>query len=694
LFVCFDPSYTKQKLHKAQIAMDIDFQKKITTIFDYTYSNTAIRLPSQVGIEVGKILHTGLYREEKEKKKIAFEFSPLQIKDIQGGDKALCTSVAKEIRSSYEAMNKDLNLYEDRIKFDDIQLAYIASYLNGINFANKERDYFGDALEVFRSTWAKQAGGQFFTDQRVTTLALQLIEFDPTKGDDLIDLCAGTGGFLLAGFHHIKGIVKAAKGTEKNIIKLASKSLVGFEIDEQISEVGNSTLASRFGGKDGRHIFCANSLDEKKLNQTKKIKFGSHLCAATNPPFGAKIQVRDTNILNEYELARLKGSSVEKTTRSNEPSSRSPDILFIEQNIKLLKPGEGRLAIVMPYQLLSGAQATYIRYWIILNCEITAVIDLPSETFQPHTGTKTSLVVLRRRKKSLLSIADYEDSEIFMATPRWIGHDRRGNPTFERSPDGMFTNNILTDFPEIAQAFEAFKKGLSLKNYSEAYSINSKEILKDKHLRINAMFYRQRDKASLISDVQHQNKDWKSVKLGSVVKKIFYPGRFKRNYVDKFPGAIPFLGGSNITELITETGKWFRPDDPHINQLKVEAGWILVTRSGSTGIVSMVPPAWDGFAMSEHVIRIIPNDKELSGEYVYAFLKSNLGQLELAKGIFGSVIEEISPESISEINILIPKNKKIFEKIDSGVKDAQKNRDQAIQGDKDAIEFLEQKLIS
>ncbi len=694
MFVCFDPSYTKQKLHKAQIAMDIDFQKKITTIFDYTYSNTAIRLPSQVGIEVGKILHTGLYREEKEKKKIAFEFSPLQIKDIQGSNKALCTSVAKEIRSSYEAMNKDLNLYEDRIKFDDTQLAYIASYLNGINFANKERDYFGDALEVFRSTWAKQAGGQFFTDQRVTTLALQLIEFDPTKDDDLIDLCAGTGGFLLAGFHHIKGIVKAAKGTEKNIIKLASKSLVGFEIDEQISEVGNSTLASRFGGKDGRHIFCANSLDEKKLNQTKKIKFGSHLCAATNPPFGAKIQVRDTDILNQYELARLKGSSVEKTTRSNEPSSRSPDILFIEQNIKLLKPGDGRLAIVMPYQLLSGAQATYIRYWIMLNCEITAVIDLPSETFQPHTGTKTSLVVLRRRKKSLLSIEDYEDSEIFMATPRWIGHDRRGNPTFERSPDGMFTNNVLTDFPEIAQAFEAFKKGLSLKNYSEAYSINSKEILKDKHLRINAMFYRQRDKASLISDVQHQNKDWKSLKLGSVVKKIFYPGRFKRNYVDKFPGAIPFLGGSNITELITETGKWFRPDDPHINQLKVEAGWILVTRSGSTGIVSMVPPAWDGFAMSEHVIRIIPNNKELSGEYVYAFLKSNLGQLELAKGIFGSVIEEISPESISEINILIPKNKKIFEKIDSGVKDAQKNRDQAIQGDKDAIEFLEQKLIS
>jgi type I restriction enzyme M protein len=674
--------------------MDIDFQKKISTVFDYTYSNTSIRLPSQVGIEVGKILHTGLYREEKEKKKIAFDYDSSQIKEIQSGNRTVCKPLAKLIRASYEAMNKDLGLYEDQIKFDDNQLAFISSYLNGINFANKERDYFGDALEVFRSTWAKQAGGQFFTDQRVTELALKLIDFNPTKGDDLIDLCAGTGGFLLSGFHHIKGIVKAEKGTEKNIIKLASKSLVGIEIDEQISEVGNSTLASRFGGKDGRHIFCANSLDEKKLVSTKKIKFGTHLCAATNPPFGAKIQVRDADILNQFELARLKGSSVQGTVRSIEATSRSPDILFIEQNIKLLKPGEGRLAIVMPYQLLSGAQATYIRYWIMLNCEISAVIDLPPETFQPHTGTKTSLVVLLRREKPLLNIWDYPDSEIFMGTPRWIGHDRRGNPTFERSPDGMYTNDVLTDFPKIARAFQAFKKGQSLSEYSEAYPINSREILKDKHLRINAMFYRQRDKASLISDIQHQKKDWKTVKLGSVVKKVFYPGRFKRNYVDKFPEAVPFLGGSNITELITETGKWFRPDDPHINQLKVEAGWILVTRSGSTGIVSMVPTAWNGFAMSEHVIRIIPNDKELSGEYIYAFLKSNLGQLELAKGIFGSVIEEISPESISEINILIPKNKKLFEKIDLGIKSSQRSRDMAIKGDKESIEFLEQLLAS
>jgi type I restriction enzyme M protein len=141
---------------------------------------------------------------------------------------------------------------------------------------------------------------------------------------------------------------------------------------------------------------------------------------------------------------------------------------------------------------------------------------------------------------------------------------------------------------------------------------------------------------------------------------------------------VPFLGGSNITELITKTNKWIRPDDKNIKQLQVKTGWILITRSGSTGIISTVPKIWDNFAISEHVIRIIPDEKKMPKEYLVAFLKSKLGQLELSKGIFGSVIEEISPKSISDINILVPKNKKIFYKIVSDVKKAENHRNLAM----------------
>lgn len=670
--------------------MDADFQKRITSIFDYTYSNTAIRVPSLVGIEVGKILHTGLYREEHEAKKIAFDLSPITIKAIQAGDKTVVKEIADGSKRSFEKMNRDLNLYEENIRFEDSQLAYIVSFLAGINFSNKTRDYFGDALEIFRSTWAKQEGGQFFTDQLVTSLALELIQFDPRDGDDLVDLCAGTGGFLLAGFHRIRELLEANKGTEKQLISLASKSLRGIEIDEQIADVGNSTLSARLGSKEKKHIFTANSLDSRQLSKSKLVQMGTHKCAATNPPFGAKILVRDLDILDQYELARLKGGSIEDTLRTKDVTPRSPDILFIEQNVKLLKPGLGRLGIVMPYQLLSGPQATYIRYWILLHCSITAVVDLPSETFQPHTGTKTSLVILKRRSKPLSNLEDAAEESIFMASPQWIGHDRRGNPVFERDREGRLTDKILTDFHQVEEAFNQYLSNKAEFSYKEAYVVSVNDVLADKHLRINAMFYRQKNRAESISSTVANPENWQTIKLGSVVKRIFYPGRFKRSYVEKYPEAVPFLGGSNITELISESGKWMRPDDPHIEQLKVRAGWILVTRSGSTGIVSTVPPAWDGFAMSEHVIRIIPDDKKMPSDYIYAYLKSKLGQLELSKGIFGSVIEEISPEGISEIEIKIPKDKKLLKKIVSEAHLALEKKNEAILHDTAAIRILEE----
>ena len=55
--------------------MNIQFRKIINEIFDFTYSNSSIKVPAKVGIEIGKILHTGLFREEYEKRKVSFHFT-------------------------------------------------------------------------------------------------------------------------------------------------------------------------------------------------------------------------------------------------------------------------------------------------------------------------------------------------------------------------------------------------------------------------------------------------------------------------------------------------------------------------------------------------------------------------------------------------------------------------------------------
>ena len=662
------------------------FEKNINEIFDYTYSNTSIRVPSKVGVEVGKILYTGLFREEYENRKTAFNFSNSEIDLIRNFNNEYIKKISADFKKSFTMMNKKLNLYSEKVKFDDKELVYILSFLNKIIFSNKDYDLFGDALEIFRSKWSKQEGGQFFTNQTVTSLALELIQYDPLKGDDLVDICAGTGGFLLSGFHKIWKDVNKKKITLKQITLLAKKSLKGIEIDKDVSEVGNNTLSARLGSKEHKLISCFNSLDNNLIINSKNIKYNNHQCLATNPPFGAKIQVRDINMLKSFELSRMKGKSINSISISKKNSSKSPDILFVEQNIKLLKPGEGRLAIVMPYQLVSGPEATYLRYWILKECSLLAVIDLPGETFQPHTGTKTSLVVLKRRKKVLSNLKSNNDKSVFMSTPRWIGHDRRGNSMFERTTDGKISNKILTDFPDVEEDFKNFRNNKKIKNTKISQEIDSIEIFKDEYLRFNAMFYRQKNQANNFKTSKNK---FQIVKLEILIKKIFYPGRFKRNYVDYYKGAVPFLGGSNVTELITKTNKWIREDDPNIDQLRVREGWILVTRSGSTGIVSSVPKAWDGFAISEHVIRIIPDEKILPKEYIIAFLKSKLGQLELSKGIFGSVIEEISPKSISEINLLIPKDKKILNKIVKEIKESEKSRNLSMQSNVNAMNEIE-----
>jgi restriction endonuclease S subunit len=162
--------------------------------------------------------------------------------------------------------------------------------------------------------------------------------------------------------------------------------------------------------------------------------------------------------------------------------------------------------------------------------------------------------------------------------------------------------------------------------------------------------------------------------------------------VDYFPGVVPFLGGSNIAEFIARTDKWLSPDDPNLKALRVQSGWILVTRSGTTGIVAMVPKAWDGFAMSEHVIRIVPDAEKVDPAYLLAFLRSKYGQEQLARGVFGSVIDEITPEYVGDIEIHLPTSKRKLDEVVELVRKGEEARQRGIEDYVEAVERLNDML--
>lgn len=167
-------------------------------------------------------------------------------------------------------------------------------------------------------------------------------------------------------------------------------------------------------------------------------------------------------------------------------------------------------------------------------------------------------------------------------------------------------------------------------------------------------------------------------KLGDVVDSIFFPGRFKREYVENPADGVRFLGGTNITQLLPTNPKYLSKTFKRLDQVLVQPGWVLITRSGSTGIISSVPEAWRDWAVSDHVIRIVPAEDRVPGAYIEAFLRSSLGSALLNQGIFGSVIDEISPEYISELPIPIPKDPAHLARISDQIRRANEHRQAAI----------------
>ena len=150
------------------------------------------------------------------------------------------------------------------------------------------------------------------------------------------------------------------------------------------------------------------------------------------------------------------------------------DILFIERNLNFLKPG-GRMAIVLPQGRFNNSSDKYIRHYIAERCRILAVVGLHGNVFKPHTGTKTSVLLVQKWDKMLCP--KKEDYPIFFATMQEPSKDNSGDKIYITNEDGtpkldehghlivkhdLFNHEGLTE-DGIAEAFAEFakKEGLS-----------------------------------------------------------------------------------------------------------------------------------------------------------------------------------------------------------------------------------------
>ena len=395
------------------------------TIRNYLAGNAkGITTDVRLAPEVINLILTKLYDETKTKpgEKVMFRAGQNE------SDQEILERIVQRFTETKEQYD-DVFDTSDQIKLDVKSVAHIVSLLQGYSLIDAERDVVGEAFEVFIGPTLRGDKGQFFTPRNVVKTVIEII--DPDTTENVIDPACGSGGFLvecLKYFHNKieqegKELEWSEKIIEKEKIEKVTKHIRGIEADEFLSKVAKAYMIILGDGKSG--IKCDDSLAVPKnwnADTKDKIKMGTFDVVITNPPFGSKIHIEDEEKLAQFELGynwKEDGDGI--FVKDSIRETQAPQILFIDRCLDLLKDG-GRMGIVLPDGVLSNTTYEYIRHSLKSRTEIIGMVDLPADTFQPSTNTKTHLLFLRKTSKP-------NQIDMFMSYAKTCGHDKRGNPT-------------------------------------------------------------------------------------------------------------------------------------------------------------------------------------------------------------------------------------------------------------------------
>ena len=365
-----------------------------------------------------------------------------------------------QVRADYPTIFRE----SEQIELKPVVLAYLVTQLQMYSLLESDVDVKGRAYEEIVGSNLRGDRGEFFTPRNICRMAVAML--DPGEKQFVLDPACGTGGFLITAMNHVIEKVRIAetvklgnnlerleRAVRERVRKFADQFIVGMDFNPELVKATKMNMVMNNDGAGG--LFQANSLAapatweddlrERDLMSRVDLLF-------TNPPFGSQIQVNDPAILEQYDLGYnwLYDKDSDRWSKSDRlQRSQPPEILFIERCVRFLKPGTGRLAIVLPDGILGSPGLGYVREWILRNTRVLASIDLHPDTFQPFVSIQTSVLVLQRKTDDLIDVeraADkINDYPVFMALANHVGHDKRGNTNYVRDRQG---NEIVEECTE------------------------------------------------------------------------------------------------------------------------------------------------------------------------------------------------------------------------------------------------------
>ena len=277
-------------------------------------------------------------------------------------------------------------------------LSQVVSHVNDLHLEQVDADTKGDLFEhVLRQI--RQAGelGQFRTPRHVIRAMVQLV--DPRLGETVHDPAAGTAGFLVGAYDHIRLANSSDAGIEEieadgktvrrglgdtlsraAVRRLHEATLFGNDVDPRMVRLATMNLSLR--GLDKVRILRRDALT-RSLDRSAKAELGLPVqgfdVVLANPPFSGRLD--PDRIVEDVKIGR----------------TRQTELLFLQYMLNHLKDG-GRCGVVVPEGVLFGPTGAHreLRRKLVENNRVEAVLSLPGGVFNPYSGVKTSVLVFRK----------------------------------------------------------------------------------------------------------------------------------------------------------------------------------------------------------------------------------------------------------------------------------------------------------
>ncbi len=504
----------------------------------------------------------------------------------------LVNSLEKQIASGDK---KRIFEREERINLSPETISRIVKEIEHLDFYAMEEDIQGRLFESFLDATIRGKDiGQFFTPRDIVDLMVDLADLnvERNKNDCVLDLCCGSGGFLIASMRNMLIKLKSMVGlssTERGEIdkRIRRESIFGVDAGSDPAMYKIARMNMYLHGDGGSRIYFANSLNKKfgrvgpdsienneQLRELQIMVEGGKKFEVilSNPPFSmaySRNNPEQCSILNTFEIA----------TKNRYEKKLLSSVMFIERYRDLVST-EGRILAIIDDSILSGESYIQIRQYIKENFIVLGIVSLPGDAFKRASGrVKTSILILRVKKKGEIQ------GEIFTAISCYLGIERKIAKRIGIEPEALPALKQI-EHDKIVSEYRKFASGKKCDGVISPENINDRMDVK-----------------YCINDRGRRKKFWEENGYGVTTLERALKLQTKRSTSVEADGVYPLVKVTYEGEVLD--GEVLKGEDCSYSKLFQLHEWdILISNMGvGRGAVSIVPPHHSmKFVSSEYTI--------------------------------------------------------------------------------------------